>query len=65
MHGGHRSNVHGVERHAMELQLVVQAGDIGELASEQVDRLDNHHIQSAESRLSKKRVATGTVAVAA
>jgi hypothetical protein len=46
MHRGHRADIDRVQAHAVELELVMQAGDIREPTRQAVDRLDDHHIES-------------------
>ncbi|MBM1174728.1 hypothetical protein JQC81_27905 [Microvirga arabica] len=65
MHRGHRTDIDRVQAHPVELQLVVQAGHIRELAGEPIKRLDNQHVKAATVRLGKKSFVAGLVAAGA
>jgi hypothetical protein len=47
MHRGHFAGRHGVQFDAEERQPVVQIGDVGELAAEPVQGLDDDHVEPA------------------
>ena len=47
MHRGDRADIDGVQRDAAELEPVVQGGDVGELAAQPVDRLDDDDVERA------------------
>ncbi len=65
MHGGHRTDIDCVQDHAVELQLVVQAGHVRELARQAIEGLDDHHIESSSSRLRQQLSIAGSVAAGA
>nr|WP_246520706.1 hypothetical protein [Microvirga arabica] len=65
MHGGHCTDIDRVQAHAVELQLIVEAGDIREFARQTIERLDDHDIEGASPGLRQKLPIAGSIAAGA
>ena len=65
MHGADGTHVHGMQCDAAELEPVVQGGDVGQPATDPVQRLDHHDVEQAALGIGQQRLiarpgSTGT-----
>nr|WP_210183621.1 hypothetical protein [Microvirga guangxiensis] len=65
MHRGHCADIDRMQAHAVELQFVMQARHIRELARQAIERLDDHHVERAPTRLCEQGPVTRTIAAGA